>query len=127
MGTLLRTGIDLVEIARLERIDPHIRLHFDRRVFTPAELAEAAGRPETLAGKYAVKEAAAKALGCGIGLVRWQDIETLNGPAGEPCLALHGSAARLAHEQGLSIWSVSISHTATHAVAVVVALGIGPD
>lgn len=122
-ATLLQTGIDLVEIGRIERIDPAIRSRFLRRVFTPRELEEAAGRPASLAGKFAVKEAVTKALNCGIGAVHWQDVETLVGPAGEPCLALHGAARRIADELGLSVWSISISHSATQAVAMAVALG----
>ncbi len=123
--TRLRTGIDLVEVGRIERISPGIRARFLQRVFTPRELAEAAGRPESLAGRFAVKEAVSKALGCGIGPIRWQDVETVDGPAGEPCLELHEAAQRMAEEQGLSTWAISISHTATQAVAVAVALGKG--
>lgn len=119
----LHSGIDLVEIKRLAEINPAIRQRFLQRVFTPLELADACDSNIHLAGRFAAKEAAAKALGTGIGVIRWQDIEIQRGPNGEPVLHLYGSAAALAVKQGLTTWSVSISHTQTHAVAMAVACG----
>ncbi len=123
----LRTGVDLVEIARLEGLNPAIRQRFLRRVFTGRELEAAGESWASLAGRFAAKEAVAKALGCGIGPVAWQEIEVLRGAGGEPVLALHGQALALAEQQGLSVWSVSISHSRSHAVALVVALGEAPS
>jgi holo-[acyl-carrier protein] synthase len=118
----LRSGIDLVEIARFEQLNPAIRARFFKRVFTPYELSECQEHLPTLAGRFAVKEAVAKALGCGIGPVRWQEIEVGRGELGQPVLKLHGNARRIADDQGLVIWSISISHAREHAVAVAVAL-----
>jgi holo-[acyl-carrier protein] synthase len=130
--TVLRTGIDLVEVDRLVEISEPIRARFLRRVFTPRELAEANEHalPEALnlaylAGRFAAKEAVAKALGTGIGKVCWQDIEVLRGPDGEPKLALHDAACRRAEELGLETWSLSVSHTRRYATAVAVAMGRG--
>lgn len=119
----LHSGIDLVEVKRLAEINPAIRQRFLQRVFTPLELADARDSNIHLAGRFAAKEAAAKALGTGIGVIRWQDIEIQRGPNGEPVLHLYGIAAALAEKQGLTTWSVSISHTQTHAVAIAVACG----
>jgi holo-[acyl-carrier protein] synthase len=124
---LLRTGVDLLEIHRLADLQPAIRQRFLRRVFTPQEL-NLAGEGEneawaTLTGRFAAKEAVAKALGCGIGPVSWQEIEILRGPQGEPVLELHGAALRISQETGLETWSVSISHSRDHAVAMAVAVG----
>ena len=124
MMAKLRTGIDLVEIGRLSRMKPSIRKRFIERVCTPREIAEAAGSEESIAGRFAVKEAVMKALGVGIGDVAWHDIEVQRGATGEPELHLSGKAGQLAEEQGLSLWSISISHTDTAAVAVAVALGL---
>jgi holo-[acyl-carrier protein] synthase len=121
----LRSGIDIVEINRMDEINPSIRVRFVNRVFTPAEQELAGGRTPSLAGRFAAKEAVSKALGTGIGRVHWQDIEILRGPAGEPVLQLHGLAREVAAGLGLTEWSVSISHGRTHAVAVAVAMG--PD
>jgi holo-[acyl-carrier protein] synthase len=120
---LLRSGIDLVEIARLEGVEPAIRARFLRRIFTAQELEDARDSNQHLAGRFAAKEAVVKALGCGIGPISWQEIEIRRGPNGEPLLELYGKARQLADEQGLTTWSVSISHTSAHAVAIAVACG----
>ncbi len=121
---VLRTGIDLVEIDRLRGLRAEIRQRFLERVFTPLELAEVGASDESLAGRFAVKEAVAKALGTGIGSLGWQQIEVTRGPAGEPELHLHGKAQLAAEQLGLTLWSISISHTRSHAVALAVGLGL---
>lgn len=118
----LRTGIDLVEIERLRGLRPEIRERFLQRVFTARELAEAGGSDASLAGRFAVKEAVSKALGTGIGVLGWQQIEVERGAQGEPVLHLYGSALEEAERQGLRVWSISITHSRTQAVAVAVAM-----
>lgn len=122
MTSVLRTGIDLVEIDRLDQVNEAIRIRFVQRVFTAREQALCGGSPASLAGRFAAKEAVAKALGVGIGVVAWQEIEILSGEAGQPVLELHGNARWIAQQQGLAVWSVSISHSRTQAVAVAVAM-----
>jgi holo-[acyl-carrier protein] synthase len=116
------SGVDLVEIERLENLNPNIKERFLRRVFTPAELEDSKKSPVHLAGKFAAKEAASKALGCGIGEIGWQDLEILGNPSGKPELSFHAAAQRKVEELHWSSWSVSISHTRQNAVAVVTAL-----
>ncbi len=118
---MLRTGIDLIEIDRVRSLMERYGARFLERVFTPQELAELGKNAASLAGRFAVKEAVSKALGTGIGAVTWREIEILRGPQREPVLHLHGNAARLAAELGLQEWAVSISHSQTEAVGVVVA------
>lgn len=120
---ILRTGIDMVEIDRLGRLVERYGERFLRRVYTERELEECAGKSESLAARFAAKEAAAKALGCGIGPVAWIEIEVQRDGLHAPLLALTGNAARLAAEQGLTQWSLSLSHTPNLAIAAVVALG----
>lgn len=123
---MLRTGVDIIEVGR---IDAAILRHGDRffhRFFTPQELIDANGRTPALAARFAAKEAAAKALGCGIGDVGWKEIEIVRNGRGGPQLHLHGAAQALARELGLVEWSVSLSHTHEHAMALVVAQG-GPS
>jgi holo-[acyl-carrier protein] synthase len=116
----LATGIDLIEIERVQRMIDDYGKRFLQRIFTLQELTELGENVDSLAGRFAAKEAVAKALGTGIGAVAWGEIEILRGPQRQPILHLHGAAARLAEKQGLNEWSVSISHTQTHAVAVAV-------
>lgn len=120
---ILRTGIDLIEIARIEDVITRHGKHYLERVYTPAELDYCGKRAESLAGRFAAKEAVAKALGCGIGDVTWKDIEVLGDEKNAPALTLHGTALQIANGLGLSIWSVSISHSQSHSVAMAVAIG----
>jgi holo-[acyl-carrier protein] synthase len=119
----LSSGIDTIEISRLDEIHPSIRERFIERVFTSNEIAQADGRSDVLSGLFAAKEAASKALGTGIGRVGWQDLEILHLPTGQPTLHLHGNAKLTAEKLGLRTWSVSISHDRDKAIAVVVAIG----
>lgn len=120
----LRTGIDLVEIDRLSGLSPEIHQRFLERVFTPRELVDAGESDASLAGRFAVKEAVAKALGTGIGELGWQQIEVERGPRGEPLLHLYGKAQLQADRLGLTLWSISISHTRTYAVAMAVGMSL---
>ena len=119
----LTTGVDLIEI---ERIENTINRHKDRfmgRVYTPRELEQVGGNTHSLAARFAAKEAVGKALGCGIGDVMWQEIEILRDELHAPVLYLHGEAGLLAENLGLHTWSISLSHNKTHAIAFVVAMG----
>lgn len=119
----LATGVDLIEIARIEEVIARHGKHYLERIYTPAELEQCGKRAESLAGRFAAKEATAKALGCGIGDIGWKEIEVLGDEMNAPQLTLHGEALKMANELGLSTWSVSISHSQSHSVALVVAVG----
>jgi len=124
---MLRSGVDMIEV---ERIDQAILRHghrFFERFFTQQELIDSNGRTTALAARFAAKEAVAKALGTGIGDVGWREIEILTGERREPRLKLHGDARRVARALGLTHWSISLSHTHEHAVAVAVAMGEPDD
>lgn len=94
------------------------------RVFTPAEIAYAeskANRWERYAARFAAKEAGMKALGTGWrGGLKWQDLEVANLPSGRPTLLLHGVAAEIAARLGARNISLSLTHTAQQAMAVVI-------
>lgn len=120
---MLAVGVDLIEISRIERVVQRHGQRFLGRVFTPGELDYAAGRPSALATRWAAKEATAKALGTGIGAVRFSEIEVVCDNCGKPELHLHGEAARLAAERGLHCFAVSLSHAGGCALATVVAQG----
>ena len=119
----LSTGIDLIEIQRVADVIERQGERFLQRVYTPRELADCGGRNESLAARWAAKEATAKALGCGIGDVSFQEIEVQREESGAPSLHLYGAAAKLAEAQGLTTWSISLSHSQSHAIAMVVAVG----
>lgn len=119
----LRTGVDLIEISRIEEVVARHGKHYLERIYTPAELEQCGKRVESLAGRFAAKEAVAKALGCGIGDVTWKEIEILGDEQNAPILTLHGVAEQKAKNLGLVNWSVSISHSQSHSVAFVVMAG----
>lgn len=119
----LATGVDLLEINRLRDAIATHGERFLQRVFTSRELDANGNKLESLAGRFAAKEAVAKALGCGIGDVSWKEIEILRAESGAPQLVLHGAAERMAEAQGLASWSLSLSHSQSHAVAMAVAIG----
>lgn len=121
-------GIDLVDVPRIERMLSEHGARFRERCFTAGELsgADASGRAaEFLAGRFAVKEAALKALGTGwSGGIAWTDIEVAPDNSGRPTVRVSGEAARIAGSVGVSRWWVSISHVGGHAVASVIAEGV---
>lgn len=118
---ILRTGVDLIEVHRIaEAIERHGK-RFLNRVFTELEQKECNGRISSLAVRFAAKEAAAKALGCGIGDVSWLEIEVRSDEKKAPFLILSGEAERLAKKLGLKTWSLSLSHSESQAIAFVVA------
>jgi holo-[acyl-carrier protein] synthase len=119
----LVTGVDLIEIDRIDQVLDQHGQHYLDRVFTAEEIALSGRRVESLAGRFAAKEAVAKALGCGIGEVTWKEIEILENEAGAPILQLFGEAALKAEALGVETWSVSISHSQSHAMALAVAVG----
>ena len=123
MAIVLRTGVDLIEISRIEEVIARHGRRYLERIYTARELEQFGRETESLAGRFAAKEAVAKALGCGIGVVAWKDIEVLGDEQNAPGLTLYGAAAQKAKELGLQSWSVSISHSMSHAVAFVVAAG----
>ena len=120
---MLASGVDLVEIERMQSVIARYGERFLNRIFTPQELTEVGNNMSSLAARFAAKEAVSKALGTGIGRVTWREIEILRGPDRQPVLVLSGEARKLAAQLGLSQWSVSLSHTQEHAIAIVVAIG----
>lgn len=120
---IIRSGIDAIEIRRLEDVLQRHGERFLQRVFTPQEIRLYRSRPQSLAARFAAKEAVSKALGCGIGAVSWLDIEIVHDSAHQPCLVLYRHALQEAQKLGIQAWSVSLTHTQDLAIAVAVAWG----
>lgn len=118
----LRSGVDLVSHQRFaEALQRHGRRLLER-IFTKTEIEQSGGRVQSLAARFAAKEAAAKAIGCGIGEIGWREIEVMVDEKGAPHLYFYGSAAQKVGRQKWRHWSVSLSHTAEMALAMVIAL-----
>lgn len=119
------TGIDVVEIERVARSIERYGSRFLQRVYTAAEIAycqrKRRNAAESFAARFAAKEAGAKALGTGIGFgVTWRELEVGREPAGRPLLLLHGRAAEIAASLGVRHSSLSITHTRTQSMALVI-------
>jgi holo-[acyl-carrier protein] synthase len=123
---IIGIGIDATDLHRVAEIVERYGERFLRRVFTDGEIAYCTKRRDPvphLAGRFAVKEAAMKALGTGQSRgVMWKDIEVVRS-GGPPRLKLHGGAARRADEMGVRHSLVSITHSETLALAQVLLLG----
>ncbi len=119
-------GVDIVEVARVRAILDRHHTRFLARVFTAQEVADCAGRPASLAARWAGKEAVSKALGCGWEGLRWTDIEIVRLPGGRPGVVLYGQAQVMAAQLGLTQWAISLSHADAYAVAFVMASGTRP-
>jgi holo-[acyl-carrier protein] synthase len=121
---IVGSGIDLVEIGRIQRSMERYGQRFLDRVYTAAEQAYCLRKrqaAESLAARFAAKEAGAKALGTGISQgVNWLEIEVVREPGGRPALRFHGRAAQFAARLGVRHAALSITHTADLAMASVV-------
>jgi holo-[acyl-carrier protein] synthase len=120
----VRTGVDIVEVARVARLVTRYETAADR-LFTPGELGYCRSRPrrchEHMAARFAAKEAVLKAIGTGLAEgVRWIDVEVVAGDHARPTVRLGGAAA--AHTVDMVDLDISLSHTETHAIACAVAL-----
>jgi holo-[acyl-carrier protein] synthase len=119
-------GIDVTDIQSFGRLISDREGDFVVRCFTESErlsVNDTVNSTQHLAGKFAAKEAIAKALGTGFdGTVAPSDIEVLNTAKGEPTINLRGGAAEVAAQLHISRWCVSISHSETVAFASAIAL-----
>jgi holo-[acyl-carrier protein] synthase len=111
-------GIDIIKVERIADALRRFGPRFPRRILTDAEAAYVRDRPETLAGRWAAKEAVSKVLGLGVRGVGWREIEIVRLPTGQPTVRLHDRALRRADQLGMERIAVSISHEREYAVAI---------
>lgn len=111
-------GLDIIRVQRIRDALARFGERFVRRVLTPREAAYVRGRPETLAGRWAAKEAVSKVLGLGVRGIGWLDIEIERLPTGQPAVRLRGRAAARADQLGLARIAVSITHEREYALAI---------
>ncbi|MCH8310940.1 MAG: holo-ACP synthase [Chloroflexi bacterium] len=117
---MLTTGVDIIEIPRIQQVLDRYGQRFLERVFTPDEIAYCRGRAPNLAGRFAAKEATMKALGTGVRGIPWKDIEVVRGRGQAPRIQLHRKALARAERLGLTDLALSLSHSRDFAVASVV-------
>src|SRR6201981_2211076 len=125
--SVIGTGVDLVECARIQRAVDRFGDRFLHRVFTDGEIEYSMSMKfpaRHLAARFAAKEAVSKAFGTGIGkAMGWRDIDIRKKPSGEPFLVFTGGAEKLAKERGTVSAKITLSHTDHHAMAMIVLEG----
>lgn len=122
---MVGVGVDAMEVERFRAVLAR-RPRLAERLFTPGERAEADRRRDPvpgLAARFAAKEAVMKSLSVGLGAFDFADVEVVRGEGGAPRLAVAGRAARLAADRSVAGWHLSLTDTATVAMAVAVAYG----
>ena len=112
-------GVDIIEIARIERAIARWGESFLRRVYTEPELRLYHKKPSSLAARFAGKEAVIKALGIQPKGIGWKEIEILSDPNGKPLVHLYGKAQNQANDLGLTKLAISLSHSKEYAIAFV--------
>lgn len=115
---IVGVGIDVVDIARFVRQVERTPRLLDR-LFGDGERNLP---PESLAARFAAKEAVAKSLGAPVGLV-WRDVVVERDEGHRPEIVVRGSVAKIAREMGVDVFHLSLSHDAGIASAMVVAEG----
>ena len=116
----LHSGIDIIEIDRIQNVLIKHPERFLRKIFTKYEINYCRGRATQLAARFASKEAAMKALGTGIRGVGWREVEVQRLRSGKPYIILHGRAKKRAESMGIKKIELSISHSKKLATAMVI-------
>ena len=114
-------GIDIIETNRIDSAIKRWSRHFLNRIYTEAELGICQDRIQSLAARFAGKEAVMKVLGTGTRGLGWQEIEILADAYGKPIVQLHGKAREQAEKLNLTELCISLSDTKQYAVAVAIA------
>lgn len=116
----MRTGVDIIEIKRIEKILERRRYSFYKKVFTYSEIEyiESKGNSyKTVAGLFATKESVSKLLGTGIGNLNWKDVEILHDENGRPFINMNFKIGKYLEKLGLNSIEISISHEKEYAIS----------
>ena len=116
----LHSGIDIIEIDRIQNVLFKYPSRFLTKIFTEYEINYCRGRATQLAARFASKEAAMKALGTGTRGVGWKEVEVQRLRSGKPYIILHGRAKKRAKLMGITKIELSISHSKNLATAMVI-------
>lgn len=127
MNGNIRTGIDIVDINRIEKILNKNRDSFLSKIFTREEIGHinfTGNKPSKVAGLFSAKEAVAKLIGSGIGSLNWKDIEISHKENGKPYICINEKIGKLLGQLNISSIDISISHERQYAIAMAVGLNV---
>lgn len=125
MSAQHQIGVDIIEIVRIRRALSRWGERFLHRIYTDSEIKFYQGKLESLAVRFAGKEAVMKALSPPQGALIWKEIEILSESNGRPVVRLYGKALALARASGINGWEISLSHSRENAVALVISVREG--
>lgn len=118
------SGVDIVDVQRVEAMIARYGERFLKKVFTPSEIAYCGRRRfghQNYAARIAAKEAGSKAIGTGWRQgVHWKNFEVTRAPSGKPTLAVHGRAKEIIEAAGVINMTLSMSHDESFAIAHVI-------
>jgi holo-[acyl-carrier protein] synthase len=121
---ILGTGIDIIEVERIQASYEKFGERFVNRILVSGEIEYCLSHKNPgpfLAARFAAKEAVSKAFGTGIGAqLGWKDIEVKRKESGEPYVILHGNGLELMKQRGALVMHLTISHTEKHATAMAI-------
>lgn len=124
---ILGTGIDIIEVARVQGSLDRFGERFVNRLLLPAEIAYCQSHKapgQFVAARFAAKEAISKAFGTGIGSqLGWHDMEICKKESGEPFVVLHGGGLKLFEARGAQRLHITLSHTQGYAAAMAILEG----
>lgn len=118
----ISVGVDIIEISRIRSAIDRWKERFLGRIFTESEIQLYRNKTESLAVRFAAKEAVIKALAPPVMDIKWRDIEVLSDTAGKPYLRLYGKALEHANNMHIKQFEVSLSHSRENAIALVIGL-----
>lgn len=120
---MLSSGIDIVEIKRIEKVLEKRKYQFYNKIFTEKEISYMESKnnnPRTVAGIFSAKESVSKALGTGIGKIAWKDLEIVHDSKGKPRVSFNESLSKLLKDLGFNSIEVSISHEKHYALSMAI-------
>ena len=115
----MRTGVDIVEVKRIERLIEKKREFFYKKIFTKIEIDYIISKnhsSKTVSGLFASKEAVSKLIGSGIGRLNWKDVEVVHDENGRPFININKKIERLLNDIDLNSIEISISHEREYAI-----------
>ena len=114
---MIYTGIDMIEIDRIEKVLNEYNERFLNKIFTKNEQIYCNKRPKQLASRFAAKEAVMKLLGTGVRGIPWKSIEVTRKRGAPTEIMIHGKAIIRAKKMGITRIALSLSHSKKYAIA----------
>lgn len=122
---IIGTGVDIIEVARIDRLLEKHSPRFEEKIFTPDEILYCKSKAKPgihFAARFAAKEAVMKCLGTGMDKgIAFNEIEVTHEPSGQPTIKLHGKGKEQSARLNIKTIHISLSHENKYAIAQAIA------